>query len=340
MNKQWLFLILAAFSLNACDNEVDLIADYKDITIVYGFMDQTQDTQWVRVQKAFLGEGNALLFALEPDSNFYGAEQVDVIVLRRNSNNEVVDSTLLPKTAYHKPRNEGIFLSSPNFLYPYAQPVDQNFRYELVIRNRNSGKETRGFTRITRKPLITNPPNSNAIINFEQNAALPGSNPVYNFEWLKSDNVVAYQFSLIFNYEEFPTANPAQITLKSFTTLSSVFNPFRDEPTANNIRYPYSKRDFYNAVVANIQEDPARSRRFRNLGIMVHGANQDFFDYYEINRPSPSIVQKTNDFTNIDNGLGLFASRVSVGITGIRLHQNTIDSLRAGQFTNRLNFVD
>jgi hypothetical protein len=340
MKKQWLLPILVAFGLYACDNEVDLIAEYKDITIVYGFLDQTQDTQWVRVQKAFLGKGNALLFAMEPDSNFYGENQVDIIMRKLNTNNEVVDSTLLPKTEFHKPRNEGIFLSAPNFLYPYSQPIDQNFRYELIVRNKNSGKVTRGFTRIARKPLISNPPNSNAIINFEQNAGLPGANPIYSFEWLRSDNVVAYQFSLIFNYEEFPTANPAQITQKSFATLSSVFNPFIDEPTANNVRYPFSKRDFYNAVVANIQEDPARSRRFRNLGIKVYGATQDFYDYYEINRPSPSIVQKTIDFTNVDNGLGLYTSRVSVGLNGIRLHPNTIDSLRAGQFTNRLNFVD
>jgi hypothetical protein len=340
MIKSFLLGIFAVVLLSSCDNDVDLIADYKDITFVYALLDQTQDTQWIRIQKAYLGEGNALLMAKQPDSLFYGQEQIDVFLRKLNSDGNVVDSTLLPKTLYGKSKDEGVFLTAPQYLYPFTGVLDQNLRYEILIRNKESLKEVKSVTRIARKPLITYPPNSNTILNWEFGSALPGANPSIDFMWLKSDNVVAYQFSLTFFYDEFPTSNPSQKTYKSFSTLSPVFNPFIDEPGANEIRYPITKRDFYNAVLANIPANPDFSRKFVSLSVTVHGATRDFYDYFEINRPSNSIVQKTTDFTNVQNGYGLFASRVKSTTTNLKLNQNTLDSLRNGQFTKELNFVN
>ncbi len=340
MMKPVLLLLGAAFFLSSCDNDLDLTAEYKDITLVYGMMNTQEDTQWVRVQKAFLGDGDALLFATIPDSNYYPANAIQVVMRRKNTSGTILDSAVLPQTAYHKPKDDGIFFTTPNYLYPYTQPIVDNSIYEIVLRNLNSGKVVSAQTRIARPPLISYPPNSSTIINFEANSALPGANPSITFSWLKSDNVVAYQYAMIFHYEEFPTSNPSDITQKSFRVLSSVFNPFIDEPGANEIQYPVSKREFYNFVVANIAENPNLSRKFKKLDITVFAATKDFYDYFEINRPSTSIVQKTSDFTNVNNGLGLFTSRVFSTVPNINLHPNTLDSLRAGQFTNRLNFVN
>ena len=340
MMKPFLLLLSATLFLSSCDNDLDLTAEYKDITLIYGMLDTREDTQWVRVQKAFLGDGDALVYASIPDSNYYPSNAIQVVMRRRNSSGAIQDTAVLPQTAYHKPKDDGVFFTTPNYLYPYTKTIVDNSIYEVVLRNLNTGKVVSAQTRIARPPLISYPPNSSTILNFEANSALPGANPSINFTWLKSDNVVAYQYAMIFHYEEFPTANPTQISQKSFRVVSSVFNPFIEEPGANEIQYPVSKREFYNFVVANIAENPALSRKFLKLDITVFAATKDFYDFYEINRPSTSIVQKTSDFTNITNGLGLFASRVYSTVPNINLHSNTLDSLRAGQFTSQLNFVN
>ena len=62
MRKSLLGIIAALLILSSCSEDVDLTAPYKDITVAYGLLDADQDTHWVRIQKAFLGDDNALLY--------------------------------------------------------------------------------------------------------------------------------------------------------------------------------------------------------------------------------------------------------------------------------------
>lgn len=335
-----LFVLAFVGLLTSCDNDLDLTAEYKDITIIYGMLNSKEDTQFIRIQKAFLGDGNALLYAQEPDSSYYPDSIIRVVMRRYLPNGTLTDTTVLQRIPNNQPKDDGIFFTTPNYLYIYTNPIFENSTYELVLHNLNSGKKVSAKTKIARSPLITYPPNSSAIINFEANAALPGANPAINFTWLKSDNVVAYQFVFTFRYEEFPVSNPSEATNKSFHIVSPVFNPFLDEPNANEIRFAVFKRDFYNWVLAHIHQNQNLARRFQKIDITVYASTKEFYDYYTINSPSSSIVQKTSDYTNINNGFGLFSSRISVSTPNVSLHQNTLDSLRAGQFTSHLNFVD
>jgi hypothetical protein len=61
-----------AATLCGCSSELDINAPYKDITIVYGLLDSRDPIQFIKVNKAFLGEGDAYVFAQIPDSNEWG----------------------------------------------------------------------------------------------------------------------------------------------------------------------------------------------------------------------------------------------------------------------------
>ena len=65
------FLLLLLPVLFSCNKELKVNANWKDVTVVYGLLDQTADTTFIKVTKAFLGEGNALQFAQVPDSSNY-----------------------------------------------------------------------------------------------------------------------------------------------------------------------------------------------------------------------------------------------------------------------------
>ena len=83
MLKNILFVFLALSILTACDNEVDLNAEFEDTTVVYGFLNTSVDTQFIRINRAFLEDGkNAIELAQESDRLFY--ESLDVRLVDRS----------------------------------------------------------------------------------------------------------------------------------------------------------------------------------------------------------------------------------------------------------------
>ena len=73
------FLVLAIL-FTSCETEVDLNAPYKNTTVIFGLLDpdyngdnviSVQDTQWIKINKTFLGEGDNNNYAAVRDSSEY-----------------------------------------------------------------------------------------------------------------------------------------------------------------------------------------------------------------------------------------------------------------------------
>ncbi|MFN3874859.1 MAG: hypothetical protein ACK4L7_02980, partial [Flavobacteriales bacterium] len=60
MNHRLPAALMALSLLGACSTELDVNEPYKDISIVYGLLNQRDSLHFVKINKAFLGEGNAL----------------------------------------------------------------------------------------------------------------------------------------------------------------------------------------------------------------------------------------------------------------------------------------
>jgi len=73
------FCSLLVFLLSACDNELNVIEDRKDIPVVYGFLTASDTAQYIRLEKAFVDPTtSALDLAKIPDSLYYDDELVTV----------------------------------------------------------------------------------------------------------------------------------------------------------------------------------------------------------------------------------------------------------------------
>ena len=69
-----IYLILSIFSILfiSCETEVNVNAPWEEVVVVFGLLDQGQELQFVKVNKAFLGDDAAPDMAQRPDSfNFY-----------------------------------------------------------------------------------------------------------------------------------------------------------------------------------------------------------------------------------------------------------------------------
>src|SRR6056300_1832130 len=69
--KNLILFIFAFFALFACDNSLDINAEYDVENVVYGLLDKDQDTQWVRLHRTYLGEDGLLAGATHSDSLYF-----------------------------------------------------------------------------------------------------------------------------------------------------------------------------------------------------------------------------------------------------------------------------
>ena len=66
------FLIGGLFTFSACDNEIDLVAEWKSIPVVYGLINVQDTAHYLRIEKAFLDPSvGAPTLAQIPDSLYY-----------------------------------------------------------------------------------------------------------------------------------------------------------------------------------------------------------------------------------------------------------------------------
>ena len=81
-------------------------------------------------------------------------------------------------------------------------------------------------------------------------------------------------------------------------------------------------------------------RRLVDFDLTYFGISDDFNTYLSVNKPSIGIVQKKPEYTNIENGLGLFASRNSISFKNLGFHPTTLGLIQTNDKTKNLGFVD
>jgi hypothetical protein len=74
---------------------------------------------------------------------------------------------------------------------------------------------------------------------------------------------------------------------------------------------------------ANVKE-----RYTNDVDFIISVAAADLNTYMEVNEPSNSIIQERPEYTNIDNGTGIFSSRYR-NIRTKKVHPETIEEIRS-----------
>ena len=80
---------------------------------------------------------------------------------------------------------------------------------------------------------------------------------------------------------------------------------------------------FFNFLSQNLTPDPSIVRQYINLDLVMTVGTEDLNTYIQVNEPITGIVQQRPQFTNINNGLGIFSSRYTYRKYGIGLTEDT-----------------
>ncbi len=343
-----LLLFVIVITIISCEKDFQTTADYKDITIVYALLDQHDRDIYIKVNKAFLGEGDALIMAQQPDSSNY-PEKLIVKIDEYDGNYKVRTIEFDTTTIYNKEPGvfyypqQPIYKSEPfqwhdvtYFVGPEGDTIDydtiwlnQNHKYKLTIQFPDSSKEIKSETYLVHDFSITKPGYSK-IIKFTNDPDAtttikwnkPGSNE-------GSDLLYRYELTMSLNYREYSLG---QDTIdKSLTFFSVSLTPGEN---LSEISYFFYDKNFFSACqkqipYSNPQEEANVVGRYsQNVEIDVAVANEDYTLYLEVYEPSTSIVQEKPVYTNIQNGIGLFSSRYKK-IKTKKLHTETIAELNS-----------
>ncbi len=316
---------------NACSTDLDVNAEWKDYTIVYGILDQSEKTQYIKINKAFLGEGNALQMAKVPDSSYYDPNVMEVKLIEKISNGvnaPVATGRIFTfDTTMVKNKEEGTFYYPDQIVYSadidtlYSTSGTDTYYYEIRIKNTTSGKEVSSITPILGKVSIEKPRwnPTNPMINF---AYRPDNN---NSVVVKSaKNARLYKVVYRFYYQEFlPGGDTTQKSADWFIGETVSDNI---ESTGDELSFPYETMDFYSFIKQAIPYDAQLVRIATGIELITTTASDEFNTYIELNEPSSSLVQDRPQYSNIENGLGLFACRFSQEIF-FNLHPDTRESI-------------
>jgi hypothetical protein len=299
MTRYFLAIISIAFILffSACSTEVDNYAEYKDITIVYGILETGVDTTFIKITKAFLGPGNALLFARNPDSSNY-AGKLNVSLLGRRNSVDLPAITLDTITKRNKLAGDSIFYFPEQKLYYTTTPLVADAAYTLVVDKGDN--EIRSSTTLVKEFSIQQPINR---INFAATVPTP-------IRWSSAESGKRYEVSMKFFYRELHPGNPDTIS-KSLTWFLGT-RKSNSLSGGETLEITYLGETFYN-LLGNQLSSGLNIKRFAgNVDVVISSGGDDLSTYIDVNAPSNSIVMEIPEFTNIENGYGIFSSRKTI----------------------------
>ncbi len=291
------FTIIAFCALlNACKNDLEVNAPHKETIVVFGLLDPSQSKQYIKVNRAFITNNQSVKEVAQIADSVYFSS-IEVTLLEELTNTTTI---LTPENIPNK--NSGIFLNQPNILYTTNLPIKTNSRYFIKVKDNKTGIEANAVAIIAGSPFINGP-----ITNFSTDFSLSnGPNGGINIDFVPGINTANYDVIMDFEYVEydkFDTLNKFNKTI-TWKILKNV-SPKATFRFSNNI----SRELFYDLLTSQIAPRKDWIRQAKSFQFSFIGATQELVNYISVSTPSIGIVQKQTDYTNINNGAGIFASR-------------------------------
>ncbi|GIV41316.1 MAG: hypothetical protein KatS3mg034_0626 [Vicingaceae bacterium] len=326
--------------MTACEKDLKINADKKEYTIVYGALNASDTAQYVRIERAFLGEKPIKEMAQNADSLQYPPGSLQVKLYEGDGYSfptviNMVETNEIPK-------DPGYFTNERNTLFKTTHPINPDKIYKLEVINNLDNRQVSATTPIAHPCVIENP-SSVSRLSFANNVY---EYLDYNFRWTSGKNVRRYQVFLDFYYQEFYT-NGDSASKKIRIFIGEVKTNTLDG--GRPMEMTFNGLNFYKSVAEALGDDANVLRReigkfhlgeTGHCDLIIIGAAEELNLYMEVYAPSNTIVEEKPDYTNIENGLGIFSSINTTIRKNIPLSQYSIRAFEQNDFTKYRKFCD
>ena len=305
---QTAFIVSVALCcLCSCSTKVDLYNDFKDTTIIYGVIDIANDTNIIKIMRAFGGSNDnsfdANQVALLADSCNYPGKLDACLVEYKSSLGSNYAPTgrkilLDTMTAHNKP--EGTFYAPDQKLYYTTEHFNVNtnldkYRYKLTV-CKNSGDTVSSEIGLIggRNFQIHSP-----MVYFRAK-----SSKLQRVEFTPDDNEAVYQIKMQFNYSE-EREGQGRVPKEISWTLGDM-SPLAEYGCENGYYYAtYPETKLFQLLEYAIGDDTLYvDRYFDSFIISIFAYGKELHNYIQLG--SQSIIDYNP--TNIHGGCGIFSS--------------------------------
>jgi hypothetical protein len=320
----FIFISLVLIVLNSCNEKIKLIGDFVETAVVYGLLDQADSLHYIKINRAFIGPGNALEIAQIADSSYF--TNVDATI-SEYLNGNLTRSWLLRDTILDNKDPNGVFYAPEQKVYyfktmptgfngviqtstnPQMSSLNPQANYKIDIVINNGAFSVSGETELVRG--ITS---AAATQNFNFKFAInPGEYTSTGVTVSSTGNsyVLNTQLKMAFNEWENNTYSE-----KSFFWKLGEADVL---PSSSKI-FTANGETFYDLMKSNCTENSSISKRtFKGVTIKITGGAEELYNFIAVNKPSSGLAQSKPTYTNLTatNGkrvIGIFSSRQTVEI--------------------------
>lgn len=314
------FLSLLALVLFSCKEEVSVASTYKASPVIYSLLDQSESIHIVKINRGFVGPGNAFEFAKIPDSNYFEnvSAKVEELV-----NNIAVRTWVLKDTLINTKSTEGVFFGPQQKVYffnedmpdqlqggvPAAGPLKENANYRLTVDINEGELQVVGETKIISGFCSTTSlDNQNAQLKLVDDPGVFKTISIYGTKGTSVFGSITVEIDI------------AEIRGSDTTFLRIPWN-LGEKPVANGLLTVNGQGEtFYNTIRAGLTNDNTITRRnFMGFNAKFIGGSNEFYNYILVNQPSSTLTQTKPIYTNltVTDGykvVGLFSARQTYSI--------------------------
>ncbi len=321
-------LIALFLGVSSCETDFSLNGKYEPIPVVFGLLDHQDTTHLIKITKAFLGDGDNLVYAKNPDSNYFA--QVDAQVIEYDvSGDKTGREWQLEDSIITNKSTDGIFYGPDQKIYYFVEPdLNSGYTYEIVADINEGEHSFSGQTSMINNFNILGLIETGAFkLNFAKNNVT--SNADY-FAWsinFTAENAGQIEMEYTFlRTEHYESGDSAKF---SSTKIEGQIDEAIDNETVR-----ISGIDFYRWIEQEIPTDEnVEQRTFDGFDLHFSLAHKNLDQYMTVAQPVTGIAQVQPIFTNITGGYGLFSSRLLYTIEDLPLNAASMKELARGQFT-------
>ena len=322
----FIFISLSLIVLNSCNEKIELIGDFVETAVVYGLLDQADSLHYIKINRAFIGPGNALEIAQIADSSYFTnvdatiSEYLNGILTRSWLLRDTILDNKDPNGVFYAPEQKVYYFKTlPTGLNGVIQPstnpqmtsLNPQAIYKIDIVINNGAFSVSGETELVHGITCSNGPTSNLNLKFADN---PGEYKSTGITVSSTGNsfVLNTQLKIAFNEWENNTYSE-----KSFFWNLGEADVQPNDPSTI---FTANGETFYNLMKSNCTENSTISKRtFKGVTIKITGGAEELYNYIAVNKPSSGLAQSKPTYTNLTatNGkrvIGIFSSRQTVEI--------------------------
>ena len=352
-NYFWLIFIITSI-ISSCKTDFELNAPYKTIPIVYGLLDQSLDTQFIKINKSFLGNSNNVNFASINDCTQF--ESLTAFIYGFNQNNDTVSVGTLKEMMVGN-LDPGIFYEDSQKIYYLETPSgffndDNTYKLNVSVpdKNLNFSAETQivSSSRFIFPQIFQFTFARNGLV-IVQDLDL-GTTDQYEspeIKWETAVNGKSFKLVIRFHFAEYTSNIDSTEKFIDWNLGTQTSVDIDGGETMLQLANGKSFFEIINNRLSNYEfENQVLKRSFGSecIEIIVTAGNEDVNTYMQVNEPVTSVVTERPIFTNVENGIGLFASKFTMssknypGFANSYLSSGTILELFTNPLTSQYKF--